>query len=102
MDFRRAVTNGAAPAGLRFQGNGQCDVLRPECPVRIVLLVTRVLGNSIGSARLDSQVIVGVGQAIPRQSDRQFETRQMQQAAIVVFGGRPYVNIEFSYKKKEM
>ena len=88
-----------------IQRHAQGDVLRPECPVRVVLLIAGVFRHAVGSARPDRQVVVRIGQAVPRQPDGQFQPGQVQQTTIVVFGRRPDVNIQFACcrnKNKQM
>ena len=86
--------------GFGFHGNGHGDVLRAEGAVRVVLLVARVLGNAVGSAGLDCVVVVRIGQAVPRQQDRQLQPWKMHQAAVVVLGCCPHVNVEITCKKQ--
>ena len=74
------------------------NALAAEGAVRVVLLVARVLGQAVGRARRHGVVVVGVGQAEPRQPHGHFQPWHVQQTAVVVLGRRAHVHVQVALK----
>ena len=88
------VHPGPVPPRPRLHADAHVQVLAPEGPVAVVLLVDRVLGHLVRGAGHHVMVIQGVGQTRPLHLDRENDTGDVEQLEVIVLARRPHKHVQ--------